>query len=242
MTTLFISDLHLHDDRPGATELLLEFLSGDAAGADALYILGDLFEYWIGDDVETRTSRQVADGLADLREAGVPCFFMHGNRDFLVGERFAARAGMQLLPEEQVVRLYGQPALLLHGDTLCTDDTVYQARRAEVRKPEWQEAFLSRTPRERVAFARDVRQESARYKETASAEIMDVNDGAVRNAFTRHGVDLMIHGHTHRPAVHELELGDGPARRIVLGDWYEQGSVLRVTPYGAKLETLVFPG
>lgn len=242
MATLFISDLHLDDSRPAATECLLGFLAGEAAAADALYILGDLFEYWLGDDMGTPTSGRVADGIARLADAGVPCFFMHGNRDFMVGERYAELAGLRLLPEEHVTDLYGQPTLLLHGDTLCTDDRVYQQIRAKVRTRQWREDFLAKTPAERIAFARDARLDSARYQEAASAEIMDVNDATVRDAFARHGVSRIIHGHTHRPAVHAIPGPDGPLRRIVLGDWYTQGSVLRVTPEGAALKTLENPG
>jgi UDP-2,3-diacylglucosamine hydrolase len=238
MATLFISDLHLDDARPDATELLLEFLSRDAARADALYILGDLFEYWLGDDVGTPTSDRVAAGLARLVEAGVPCHFMHGNRDFLLGEGYAQGAGFDLLPEEQVIDLHGRPTLLLHGDTLCTHDLPYQQVRAQVRTRQWREAFLAKPPAERIAFAQNVRQESTDYKQAASEEIMDVNPDAVAEAFARHGVDRMIHGHTHRPAIHDLHLDGSAAQRIVLGDWYTQGSVLRVTPEGAHLEVL----
>ena len=238
MTTLFISDLHLDDGRPESTDLFLRFLAEEAAGAEALYILGDLFEAWLGDDVSTPMSEQVADGLARLSENDVPCYFMHGNRDFLIADEYAELAGMSLLPEEYVVDLYGRPTLLLHGDSLCTDDVAYQQVRALVRTRQWCDEFLAKSPAERVAFARESRQQSEQHKKAASVEIMDVNDAAVADAFGRHGVSHMIHGHTHRPAVHAISLATGPAQRIVLGDWYTQGSVLRVTPSSAELDVL----
>lgn len=238
MTTLFISDLHLDDTRPAATELFRAFASGEARHCEALYILGDLFEYWLGDDVLSDTARQVADALAALSKAGVACYFMHGNRDFLIGSDYARLCGMQLLPEEWLLDLYGRRTLLLHGDTLCTDDTSYQAVRRTLRSAEWQAEFLSRSPADRMAFARQAMDQSRDHKSNASMDIMDVNAGAVAASFERHGVAEMIHGHTHRPAIHELSLATGPARRIVLGDWYEQGSVLRVSAEGAHLDRL----
>jgi UDP-2,3-diacylglucosamine hydrolase len=238
--TLFISDLHLDDARPEATRLFEAFLAGEARQADALYILGDLFEYWLGDDVLNPLARQVADALAHLAEAGVPSHFIHGNRDFLIGQEYANHCGMQLLPGQVVVSLYGQPTLLLHGDELCTDDTAYQRAREQVRDPAWQKAFLARSPAERAAFARDARQRSEEHKQGVNESIMDVNQTAVLAAFARHGVSRMIHGHTHRPAVHALQLPGGPGQRIVLGDWYTQGSVLRVGTDELQLQKLEF--
>ncbi|MEJ2535128.1 MAG: UDP-2,3-diacylglucosamine diphosphatase [Gammaproteobacteria bacterium] len=234
MATLFISDLHLDDTRPDATETFLAFLRDEAPGADALYILGDLFEYWLGDDAPTPVGRAVAPALRALSERGVPIFFTHGNRDFLLGPAYADAAGMQLLAEEHVVDLYGAPTLLLHGDTLCTDDVGYQQVRTMLRDPAWQADFLSKSPEERVAAARKARELSAEYKDGVSMEIMDVNAGAVADAMDRHGVRHMIHGHTHRPAIHEV---DG-RQRVVLGDWYEQGSVLTVSDAGISLDAL----
>ena len=241
MTTLFISDLHLGDARPAATELLMDFLRGEARQADALYILGDLFEYWLGDDAPSQTGLQVADGLSRVSGSGVPCYFMHGNRDFLLAEDYARRAGLELLEEEVVVDLYGQPTLLLHGDSLCTDDVAYQQFRTMVRNPQWQKEFLQRSLQERINLAMDAREKSAEHKQGVSMEIMDANDGAVTSAFERHAVRHMIHGHTHRPAIHNHPLTNGTGERIVLGDWYEQGSVLRVTEHGRDLDTLVGP-
>jgi UDP-2,3-diacylglucosamine hydrolase len=240
VTTLFISDLHLDQSRPAATRLFVDFLRGEARSAEALYILGDLFEYWLGDDAPTAAGEEVAGELAALAQAGVPVLFMHGNRDFLLGSNYAALAGMNLLAEEVVVNLYGRPTLLLHGDSLCTDDVVYQQVRRMVRDPAWQADLLAKTPQERARFAREARQQSAEHQSAASMEIMDVNSQAVRAAFARQEVQHMIHGHTHRPAVHRHELDEGDGERIVLGDWYEQGSVLRVDAGGAYLESRPF--
>ncbi len=230
MTTLFISDLHLDDQRPETTDLLLQFLRQEADGADALYILGDLFEYWLGDDVPSRCATQVANALSSLTSEGTPCYFMRGNRDFLLREAYAKQAGMTLLPQEYVLNLYGERVLLMHGDSLCTDDIPYQQFRALVRNPDWQNDFLKKSPQERLQVAMQARDASAEHKGNVDMEIMDVNATEVSAAFARHGVQKMIHGHTHRPATHDLEANQSPAQRIVLGDWYTQSSVLRVTP------------
>ncbi len=238
MTTLFISDLHLDDKRPDATECFLRFMRDEVPAAEALYILGDLFEYWLGDDAPTPVGQATAGAIRAVSDVGVPCYFTHGNRDFLLGETFAGTAGMALLDEETVVDLYGRPTVLLHGDTLCTDDVGYQQVRVMLRDPAWQASFLQKTPQERIQVALEARELSAEYKQGVAMDIMDVNADAVAAAFARNGVRHMIHGHTHRPAVHELALEDGSAaERIVLGDWYEQGSVLRVDADGAVLET-----
>ena len=238
MTTLFISDLHLDDSRPLATEAFLRFLHEETDGIDALYILGDLFEYWLGDDAPTPAGVAVAQVLAQRTARGLPIHFLHGNRDFLLAQDYAARCGISLLPEELVVDLYGVPTLLLHGDTLCTDDVGYQEARKMLRDPAFQAQFLAKTPPERVQFAQQAREMSADYKAGVAMDIMDVNDDAVADAFARHGVTRMIHGHTHRPAIHDIDLPGGAAQRIVLGDWYDQGSVLRVNPDGLHLDSL----
>ena len=228
MTTLFISDLHLDEARPEALCAFEQLLEGEARRATALYILGDLFEYWLGDDMPGKTGERVAAAISGLTGSGVPCLFQHGNRDFLVGQAFANRCGLQLMDEKLVIDLYGTPTLLMHGDTLCTDDHAYQAVRAALRSESWQRDFLSKSPAERIAFARDAREKSRAHQMSVEAEIMDVNLDAVEAAFQRHGVTNMIHGHTHRPAIHEYVLDNGSAWRTVLGDWYEQASVLRV--------------
>jgi len=232
--TLFISDLHLDEDRPQITDLFLNFLRGEARSAPALYILGDLFESWIGDDDDAPLGLRVQDALAELAAHGVAVYFMAGNRDFLVGPHFAARSGLTLLTDPTQVELGGVPTLLMHGDTLCTDDTEYQKFRRLVRDPAWQQNFLAQPLPARRAFAAQARAQSREHTGTTRAEIMDVTDGAVRAALREHGAARLIHGHTHRPARHRIELGDRVVERIVLGDWYEQGSVLRVD--GERIE------
>lgn len=243
MTTLFISDLHLDPERPQITELFGRFLREEAHGADALYILGDLFEAWVGDDDPSETGAFVASALRQVAGAGTPVWFIHGNRDFLLGRDYAARAGMSLLAEPSVVMLYGRPALLSHGDTLCTGDVAYQQFRAQTRDPAWQSQFLAQPLQARLAFARQAREASRAHQsslaDTGTMEtITDVAPAAVAATFALYGVDLLIHGHTHRPAVHALEVDGRRRQRIVLGDWYEQGSVLRVDRGGSKLEAL----
>jgi len=238
MPTLFISDLHLDDQRPETTDLLKVFLQDEAVNADALYILGDLFEYWLGDDAPSQCALEVAAALSRLASSGVPCYFMHGNRDFLLQEGYAKQAGTELLPEEHVIDLYGERVLLMHGDSLCTDDITYQKLRTVVRNPAWQADVLSKSPQERLQMALELRETSAEHKGNEAMDIMDVNHDAVNSAFERHGVLRMIHGHTHRPATHDLEINGQSAQRIVLGDWYTQGSVLRVSPERYELSSL----
>ena len=243
MTTLFVSDLHLHAARPAITALFLDFLRDEAAHADALYILGDLFEAWLGDDADDAIAQAVRTELARLRADGVPVFLMRGNRDFLFGARFAADSGATLLPDPCVVPLYGHPTLLMHGDLLCSDDRDYLAFRAQVRDPAWQADFLGRPLAERAEFASRARAASsgrqAGLKQAGALEtITDANPGTIAETMARYGVRRMIHGHTHRPAIHALSINGLPAQRIVLGDWYEQGSVLRVSRDGYALTTL----
>lgn len=244
MTTLFVSDLHLDPARPAITDLFLGFLRGEAARAQALYILGDLFESWVGDDDPSEAGVAVAAALRGLAASGVPVYFMRGNRDFLVGPAWAARAGLRILPDPAVVSLQGEPVLLMHGDLLCTDDTAYQAFRAQTRDPEWQRRFLAQPLEARLAFANHARQASmARQRELKSDRaafetITDVTPATVETCLARYGVSTLIHGHTHRPAEHALTVDGRPCRRIVLGDWYEQGSVLRVDASGMRLERL----
>ena len=239
MTTLFISDLHLDAERPASTELFGRFIDEQARNADALYILGDLFEAWVGDDDPSETGAVVAQKLSALRAAGVPVYFMRGNRDFLLGADYARRAGMTLLPDPAVVMLHGKPTLLMHGDTLCSDDIAYQQFRTQTRDPRWQQQFLSQPLATRLAFAQQARAESQSHQSRLKAHgtmeaITDVNIATVESSFARFGIDRMIHGHTHRPAVH----AHGNGERIVLGDWYEQGSVLRVDRSGMNLSSI----
>lgn len=229
MTTLFISDLHLDPSRPEIIATFRRFIAEEAVNADTLYILGDLFEAWIGDDADDETGKQFMDAMRPLREARKPCFYMHGNRDFLLGERFARESGMTLLPDPSVINLYGTPTLLMHGDTLCTDDVAYQAFRRQIRSAEWQRQFLSQGIEKRQAFATQARNESQRHtRDSSNAAIMDVNQQAVEAAMKSAKVQRLIHGHTHRPATHSFDLNNAPATRIVLGDWYAQESVKRI--------------
>jgi UDP-2,3-diacylglucosamine hydrolase len=238
MATLFISDLHLDPDRPVITALFLDFLQHRAVGAEALYILGDLFEAWIGDDDDARLGRQVAAALKDLTAGGVPVYLVHGNRDFLVGERFAAASGVYLLSEATVIDLYGTPTLIMHGDTLCTDDLTYQAFRAQVRSPQWQAQLLARPLAERRQIAKQLREGSQQATQQKAGEITDVNPDEVIRIMREYGISRLIHGHTHRPAIHNLLIDGRPAQRIVLGDWYEQGSVLSCNAAGCRLEII----
>lgn len=239
MTTLFISDLHLDESRPEITALFLDFLERDAIHAEALYILGDFFEAWVGDDDDSELARQVTVSLRKLSDSGVPVFFMRGNRDFLIGHDFAQRAGLTILPDPCVLELYGKPTLLMHGDLLCSEDTAYQTFRAQVRSDAWQSHFLSQSLQARQAFAAQARSASKQHQSGLMNEsIMDVTQATVASLMKRFGVNRMIHGHTHRPAIHQFYLDDDSCSRIVLGDWYTQGSVLRVDTDGVFLSTI----
>jgi UDP-2,3-diacylglucosamine hydrolase len=238
MTTLFISDLHLDPSRPDISAQFLKFLEGEATRAQALYILGDLFEVWIGDDDPEPEKRRVLAGLKRLTDRGIPCFVMHGNRDFLLGEKFSADTGCRILDDPTIVHLYGTRVLTTHGDALCTDDVAYQRLRTTVRDPGWQSMFLALSVEQRMALATEARAGSKDHLSRMSSEIMDVNPAAVTGAMHAAGVDLLLHGHTHRPKVHALTVDARPAQRIVLGDWYEQGSVLRWNEQGFDLASL----
>ena len=239
MKTLFLSDLHLEDSRPEALHWMIGFLEGPARDAAAVYILGDLFEYWIGDDAPSQTARTLAGATRGLADRGVRIGFIHGNRYFLLGAAYAAKAGFDLLPETVTLDLYGTPTVLLHGDTLCTDDLEYQAVRAQTRDPSWQRQVLSMSVQERIDMARNARDASMAHTGSTAAEIMDVNQQAVLDAFATSGARLMIHGHTHRPAIHDVPMEDGTiAQRIVLADWYDHGSYLEVTSGDIRSRTL----
>ncbi|MGZ5041836.1 MAG: UDP-2,3-diacylglucosamine diphosphatase [Usitatibacter sp.] len=232
--TLFISDLHLDEARPEATARFERFLGETAPGADALYILGDLFEYWAGDDgLALAFPQRVAAALEPLARR-VPVRFMHGNRDFLVAQGFASRTGSEIIGDPAKVDLYGLSALLLHGDTLCTGDVQYQAFRAQVRDPAWQRAALARPLAERIDIARGMRSQSEGAKAGKDMAIMDVADDAVERAFAESGCDVMIHGHTHRPGRHVHRVGGRERVRWVLPDWYEGGGYLEASPEGIR--------
>ncbi len=237
--TLFISDLHLCAERPAITELFLEFLRTDARNAQALYILGDLFEFWIGDEATHLDEfRPAIVGLRELTANAVPVYVMHGNRDFLLGPGFERASGCKLLPDPTRIDLYGMPVLLMHGDSLCTRDIDYMGFRKMVRDPAWQREILKKSLTEREAIARRYRETSRANAAAKNLEIMDVTPDAVEAVMREHAVLRLIHGHTHRPAEHHFTLDSEPATRTVLGDWFEQGSVLRVMPGKQMLQGL----
>ena len=237
--TFFISDLHLNPSRPDIIALAATFLRERAVDGDALYILGDLFEYWIGDDQPTTGLEPLLVALDELSRAGVPVHFIAGNRDFLIGDDFCRKHGIRLLQDGAVIDLHGVPTLLMHGDVLCTDDSRYQQLRTLLRDPAWQQQFLALPLGERIKQAQSLREQSENETREKDAMIMDVNDDAVRDAMRRAGVRRLIHGHTHRPAIHEFTLDEEHAERIVLGDWYSQGSVLTCSTAGCRLDTIV---
>ncbi len=241
MKTLFISDLHLEADRPDIGKQFVAFLEGEARDADTLYILGDLFEFWVGDDDPNEHYAAMKSAMRALVDSGVPVFFMHGNRDFMIGVDFAHETGVQILPDPHPVELHGTSVLLSHGDAMCTDDVEYQQIRAMTRNPEWQAMMLTKSLAERLAFAAHARTESQSKNESSNGEIVDVNQDEVVKMIAEHGVEVLLHGHTHRPAVHDVDLGDRKAKRIVLGDWYEQGSVLRWDENGYSLDVMPRP-
>lgn len=236
MPALFISDLHLSEDRPAANERFFSFLEETARGADSLYILGDFFESWIGDDDLAYPFNAVIAGvLRELSRHGVAIYLMHGNRDFLIGPRFCDATGATLLEDPTVVELEGEKTLLMHGDTLCTDDLDYQAWRRTARSGTWQREFLGKSLDERRRAVGGMREKSKEVVQAKPAEIMDVNADAVREAMQRHGVKRLIHGHTHRPGRHAVDLGKVRGERWVLPDWYGRGGYLSLSGKSLKL-------
>jgi UDP-2,3-diacylglucosamine hydrolase len=238
VAVLLISDLHLTAGDAKTTRRFVEFIDGPARAADELYILGDLFEAWIGDDDDDPRIVPIVAALRRLTTAGVRCSVMHGNRDFLLGPRFCAVTGCRLLGDYERVTLFGQTVLLTHGDLLCTDDTRYMTLRTELRSPAWQREFLGKSLDERRQIASDLRQLSATEIATKSDYIMDVNQAAVERTMREHGVTLLLHGHTHRPAVHRFPLDGREAVRIVLGAWYHDASIVRWSPQGFAVESI----
>jgi UDP-2,3-diacylglucosamine hydrolase len=232
--SLFISDLHLCDSRPQITTAFVKFLDKIASKAEALYILGDLFEYWAGDDaIEIGTHKSVITALKQLSTSGVAIFLIHGNRDFLLAKGFSKATGVSILRDPSLVRLYGKRVLLSHGDALCTDDIAYQQFKAEVRNIKWQSEFLSQPLAKRIGYIEQLRGKSEQEKSTKSMQIMDVNTAAVDNLLVQHDFPpIFIHGHTHRPKQHLHAITGHKCERWVLGDWYEQGSYLLLNADG----------
>lgn len=228
---LFIADLHLCQQHPEITERFVRFCREQASQADKLYILGDLFEYWLGDDTIDDIAQTVQTELKQLSDSGCQCYFMAGNRDFLLGESFADSCDLTLLQEPHIIDLYDRPALLVHGDAECTDDVAYQKARQQLRDPQWQQQFLAMPIEKRIEFAQQARQQSREHTGQANIAIMDVNQNAIQSLFKQHNVDLLIHGHTHRPAVHQYE----KKTRIVMGDWHLQTHYLEATPTNLRL-------
>lgn len=229
--TYFIADLHLSENRPHLLALFRQFMQEHAPEAEKIYILGDLFDFWIGDDEQSDLIREVQQLIRHLTEQGVPCYFQHGNRDFLVGKKFANACGLTLLPTYQVIDLYGTPTLLCHGDTLCVDDVKYQHYRKKVHQKWRQWLFLHLPLKVRLNIAEKIRAKSRQDKQLKSTEIMDVNADFVQQMFAQFHVTQMIHGHTHRQKHHEIP---PHFHRIVLGDWGETSSLLEVTPHSIE--------
>ncbi len=230
---LFISDLHLSGERPDTVRLFLRFLALRAPQAETLYILGDLFDVWIGDDLQQQPATDIKTALRALTQSGTKLRLMHGNRDFLIGERFCTETGAELLQDPTLVQLQGIPTLLMHGDLLCTDDQAYQAFRRQVRDPEFIRQFLSLPVAKRIATAADYRVRSGEANSLKADEIMDVNQQAVESAMLHHAAQCLIHGHTHRPHLHRFKLNDKPALRYVLAEWHaEHAGFLSVSPDG----------
>lgn len=240
---LFISDLHLQPERPDIFEGLLWFLDNVAQDATELYLLGDIFEYWIGDDAPLPGAEKLIAALQALQEhQNIAIFFQHGNRDFLVQTQWLDQANIHLLPESYPLQLAnGQMALLMHGDQLCTEDTEYQHFRSMVRDPSWQHAFLSKPLQERIAIAKSLRAESQSRGAEKAYSIMDVSPETVRETLVSADVDHLIHGHTHRPAHHPNQVKDGQGERWVLGDWDQAGWYLQADEQQLQLIRFEFP-
>ena len=235
MSTLFVSDVHLNNARANIVRAFIAFLETKARNADALFILGDLFDEWLGDDDDKAPHREVSDALAALTATGLPVSVVHGNHDFLLGKKFVKRSGCKLLGDDTTIDVYGTPALIMHGDTLCTRDVNYQSFRKMTRNPIMQKMFLSMSLEKRAEKAANIRSESSKDSALKPDDIMDVTPDAVDKIMRKRNVRHLIHGHTHRPAIHNFTLNEQEATRIVLGDWYEQDSVLIWDEAGYRL-------
>ena len=228
MTTIFISDLHLDKDRPKVIRYFIDFLNNLESDIESLYILGDFVEYWVGDD-------DPGDGLEEVfssikkKSNSIPIYFMHGNRDFMISEKFCNHHGMKFLTDPTKIKLHGKKILLMHGDTLCIDDIEYQKFRTMVRSPLWQNEMLKKSLEERINLAKMLRAKSLSETGTKDEVIMDVNNDEVISQLKKHNVDMIIHGHTHRPNIHKIISENKECKRIVLGDWYDKSFILRIS-------------
>lgn len=222
----FISDLHLSAEKPALTQLFIQYLQNQTTDAESLFILGDLFEVWLGDDMVLPEYQVAIDAMKNLTAKGTAVYVMYGNRDFLMREQFESMTGTHLINDPTIIDLYGTPTLLMHGDTLCTDDTEYQEFRSMVRSPEWQEEFLAKSTEERLAIAKNYRDQSKAATKSKNSNIMDVNQQEVESVMQQHKVTQLIHGHTHRPNTHQFKLDSKDATRIVLADWDQTGNYL----------------
>ena len=238
MATLFASDLHLTAARPDICEQFETFLAGPVRQAERVYLLGDLFEYWAGDDDDDTFNASVLTALHQVVGAGVKLYVMHGNRDFLIGKRFAAASGAELLDDPRLLDLYGTRTLLMHGDTLCTDDVRYLEFRAKVRSPQWQNQFLAQTLAQRKAIIAGLRSENTAEKKLKTEVIMDATVAGVEATLRAHGYPRLIHGHTHRPALHRHVVDGRACERWVLADWYTSGSYLECDAAGCRVVKL----
>jgi len=227
MTIAFISDLHISAERPSSIRLFCDFMETSGVLLESIYILGDLFDYWIGDDASSALGfDRVEQALKTTTDSGTAVYFIAGNRDFLVGEDFAARTGITLLPDMTLLEIEGQRLMIAHGDRFCTDDSSYQAARQQFMDPGWQQAFLNKPIEQRKAIALDLRAQSEASKQLKSEQLMDVNADEIQKTIEQNDLDILIHGHTHRPYVHQLEQNGKPCRRYVLGEWKDDRSVI----------------
>jgi UDP-2,3-diacylglucosamine hydrolase len=240
MRITFISDLHISESQPEITRQFIDFLEKSVKDTDALYILGDLFEYWIGDDNPNLFYNPIILALNNYTAggSGIPTYFIHGNRDFLIGDIFAKKTGIKILKDPSIIKINDEKIMISHGDIFCTDDCEYQITRKLTRDPEWQKMMLKKSIAERINFARESRDKSKDHTKYLDENITDVNQDEINKTFQKNNITKLIHGHTHKPAIHDTLINDIPHQRLVLGDWYEQGSVLNWDESGPNLVTL----
>ena len=235
MTITFISDLHISEAQSEIGEQFVDFLTNQASKYKALYILGDLFEYWLGDDDINPYLNKIKNALKDYTKTGIPTYFIHGNRDFLIGKRFSTETGIKILSDPTIIQIYNEDILISHGDQFCTDDISYQTTKKLTRDPKWQNMMLNKSLKERKAFALEARLKSKKHMKDLADDITDVNHTEIANTFKKFNLKTIIHGHTHRPAIHNLNIQNIDHQRIVLGDWYDQGSCLEWDESGPNL-------